>query len=41
MPGTSESESLLATLNVEKRVRSKASNPNAGMEMLPFGEPEL
>jgi len=38
IPGTQESEELLQTLNLEKRVRSKSSNTGAGMEMLPFGE---
>jgi CRISPR/Cas system-associated exonuclease Cas4 (RecB family) len=38
IPGTKESEELLQTLNLEKRVRSKSSNAAAGMEMLPFGE---
>jgi hypothetical protein len=38
IPGTKESEELLQTLNLEKRVRSKSSNAASGMEMLPFGE---
>ena len=38
IPGTQESEELLQTLNLEKRVRSKSNTAAAGMEMLPFGE---
>jgi len=38
IPGSPESEELLATFKLEKRVRSKSSIENAGMEMLPFGE---
>jgi CRISPR/Cas system-associated exonuclease Cas4 (RecB family) len=38
IPGTPESEELLQTLNLEKRVRNKSNIENTGMEMLPFGD---
>ena len=40
-PGSKESEDLLQTLNLEKRIRSKSSSETAGMEMLPFVEEGL
>jgi RecB family exonuclease len=38
IPGTPESEELLQSLNLEKRVRTKSNVENSGMEMLPFGD---
>ena len=38
IPGSPESEELLQTLNLEKRVRNKSNIENSGMEMLPFGD---
>jgi CRISPR/Cas system-associated exonuclease Cas4 (RecB family) len=38
IPGAPESEELLQTLNLEKRVRNKSNIENTGMEMLPFGD---